>query len=809
MADKVMRMEQPVVQLKPLSITSIQRKCEHCEEEEKQMQRKETNGDEASADNNLESYVGNLKSGGQSLPDEVRNFYEPRFGFDFSNVKVHTDSVAAKSAQSINALAYTFGNNIVFNNGHYAPHTVNGRKLLGHELTHVVQQQHSNICRRPEPDVITSLNQLVNGTPPDINGYMQVLRTEGGIHAAGAALRTAIEGHFTSSLINVAQAWRATCLQLLGDESAWPIVLRNFVTGIEGGQFIVPGTMPVNNAEQLREIAISTAHLTSAPSTTFSRYQAAFNAQWENPVHHPLSEDFDPTLDSKGPRNQKARAIFNQIYTGDPAIRTAYDSNTGGIRERIDEFGIPDFINSIASPRIASLRTLFRTQALITSANLLNAAYVAFKTRLHPVTQLLDVNERAEITNSHRWQLIIDATVRALALKSDLISFIDNDWITVAPAAPVAPLAPAAAVVPPLVLNAAQQTFVNNLVLNTPNPVIISPRSTETLSFTPASTVNPSGLIIQSGVEVTPSRLVTNGQITLMPWAPASTTGGVHHSTVTVDGGAPGFVEFTGTLRLISPAGTINLPASPQAIVRINDDRQNWFSSHMAHGLQFSDQNEDHLWTPGSTVEYYGGQQALQFEPFLPADNPDLTVFVRGNLTKNGAVNHTMPILEFGNNSRSRSLGGKNVIQSTPVPALADPMVLTLEFLRQNIAGAVPFHTIVQPFAIDQGTVFTAAQLLAQASSDFTLLNAQTPGSIIDDMIIIGGQAERVARAIISGAVKLEPTLVRHDTARFLSTHGGNPRTESAYLLGHTIVDAAHTLTGQPNADGWRTSSLK
>ncbi len=140
MADKVMRMKQPGIQLKPMPISSVQRKCAHCEDEEK-MQRKEMNGNETAADNNLESYVGSLSNAGQYLPNEVRNFYEPKFGYDFSNVKVHTDGTAAKSAQSINALAYTSGNNIVFNNGQYAPGSDSGKRLLGHELTHVVQQK--------------------------------------------------------------------------------------------------------------------------------------------------------------------------------------------------------------------------------------------------------------------------------------------------------------------------------------------------------------------------------------------------------------------------------------------------------------------------------------------------------------------------------------------------------------------------------------------------------------------------------------------------------------------------------------------
>ncbi|MEO6232013.1 MAG: DUF4157 domain-containing protein [Ferruginibacter sp.] len=139
MADKVMRMEQPHSQQGNLSATILQRKCAACEQEE--LQRKETNNNQTSATNNVESYVGNLSGEGQSLPGDVRNFYEPRFRYDFSNVKIHTNTDAAKSAQSVNALAYTSGNHIVFNDGGFSPDTDNGKKLLGHELTHVIQQR--------------------------------------------------------------------------------------------------------------------------------------------------------------------------------------------------------------------------------------------------------------------------------------------------------------------------------------------------------------------------------------------------------------------------------------------------------------------------------------------------------------------------------------------------------------------------------------------------------------------------------------------------------------------------------------------
>jgi hypothetical protein len=64
---------------------------------------------------------------------------EPRFGHDFGNVRVHTGIAAAESARAIDAIAYTVGNDVVFAPHMYAPHSGEGRKLLAHELTHVLQ----------------------------------------------------------------------------------------------------------------------------------------------------------------------------------------------------------------------------------------------------------------------------------------------------------------------------------------------------------------------------------------------------------------------------------------------------------------------------------------------------------------------------------------------------------------------------------------------------------------------------------------------------------------------------------------------
>ncbi|WP_224371047.1 eCIS core domain-containing protein [Hyalangium versicolor] len=81
--------------------------------------------------------------GGEPLPEAVRAYFEPRFGRDFSQVRVHSDSEAAVAASTVQARAYTLGNTIVFGRGQYAPNTTAGKRLLSHELTHVVQQSPS------------------------------------------------------------------------------------------------------------------------------------------------------------------------------------------------------------------------------------------------------------------------------------------------------------------------------------------------------------------------------------------------------------------------------------------------------------------------------------------------------------------------------------------------------------------------------------------------------------------------------------------------------------------------------------------
>jgi hypothetical protein len=136
LADQVMRM----------SGGSLARKekgpgCPGCsEKEELFVQAGGSCGQSSDISSCVESHINALKGKGRPLSPAGREYFEPRFGSDFSRVRLHTGPDAAAIATEINARAFTRGNEIFFGAGQYSPGTSSGKHLLAHELTHVVQQ---------------------------------------------------------------------------------------------------------------------------------------------------------------------------------------------------------------------------------------------------------------------------------------------------------------------------------------------------------------------------------------------------------------------------------------------------------------------------------------------------------------------------------------------------------------------------------------------------------------------------------------------------------------------------------------------
>lgn len=111
-----------------------------------------------------------LSSPGQPLDPSTRAFMEPRFGHDFSHVRVHSEGKAPESARSVNALAYTLGQDLAFASGQYAPASFEGRRLLAHELVHVVQQSGSFPLDHRLFDRTDHETAVQEGTPPLLSG---------------------------------------------------------------------------------------------------------------------------------------------------------------------------------------------------------------------------------------------------------------------------------------------------------------------------------------------------------------------------------------------------------------------------------------------------------------------------------------------------------------------------------------------------------------------------------------------------------------------------------------------------------------
>lgn len=159
MADKVMRMPAPASSTKE---EKLQRQTDDKlqKKEGEKLQRK---GDGTpTVSTSTQSAIQNKNTGGQSLSSDVRSYMEPRFGADFSNIRIHTDHESANLSNQLSARAFTYQNHIHFSHDQYQPETGEGKHLLAHELTHTIQQGHA-IQRSPQVTTTT--------TPPPIQRF--------------------------------------------------------------------------------------------------------------------------------------------------------------------------------------------------------------------------------------------------------------------------------------------------------------------------------------------------------------------------------------------------------------------------------------------------------------------------------------------------------------------------------------------------------------------------------------------------------------------------------------------------------------
>ena len=189
LAEKVLRMPSPASSgtvstrksaIRKAGKRSVQRKCTNCQDEEKgTIQLKPLSSNHQLKNIEKPSLIRSAVRHGQSLSTTEKNFFEPRFGYDFNEVRLHTHSDAARSADKLQARAYTLGNNIVFNRNEYNPGSPQTQSLLAHELTHVIQQS----GRQASPMIQRTTTRGAGGCGPpkdideDLNGARAAGRT--------------------------------------------------------------------------------------------------------------------------------------------------------------------------------------------------------------------------------------------------------------------------------------------------------------------------------------------------------------------------------------------------------------------------------------------------------------------------------------------------------------------------------------------------------------------------------------------------------------------------------------------------------
>ncbi|MGD9250054.1 MAG: DUF4157 domain-containing protein [Desulfobacterales bacterium] len=221
-ADAVMRMpeealarqpleeEEELVQTKPVDregcCPDLQRQAE--EEEEELLQPKRQGGEAVAAGPDLEQALAASRGGGRPLPEESRSFFEPRMGLDLSIVQVHTGAPAADLSRRVNARAFTLGADIYFGAGEFAPGSFEGKKLLAHELTHVVQQRSASAATSLQRDVLDAIGfNLRQSFTRALELPDPIARIFDGVVATNIAM---------ASEIGIPGSWRAAVLEFAG-----------------------------------------------------------------------------------------------------------------------------------------------------------------------------------------------------------------------------------------------------------------------------------------------------------------------------------------------------------------------------------------------------------------------------------------------------------------------------------------------------------------------------------------------------------------------------------------------------------------
>lgn len=812
---------------------------------------------------------------GERLDPVVASRAADAYGDDFSGVRVHTGATAARLASERGAHAFTVGADVAFAAGAYQPNTPHGDALLAHELAHVVQQrgqpaavqrkrsdgqagdayEHEadraasgflarayggvktavqRIALRASPTMqlstcsggptpvpvpadpyLARLHAKLHATPRDLAGFYADIQVDALGHAGNATTRAGFETFITDGVLSRAESMRAVALQEIGPEASWPEAVKNFTTGVERGTFAIT-SLPPSGTDALREMCILRAGQTAEGAADLqANYRNTFDARWDSARFAAFATVFDESLSSKGPRNQRARHIFDELYA-DPAIRAAYDGNTpAGFRELCDTHAAPDNVNLIASPRIQELRALL-TPPVVTVPGTADPLYQGLSATVRAKAVALDNRDRQEIERSHPWRMAVDAKVAGTTAAATQ-EVRDDLWgviTTSRPAGPAgAPPPGPGPALPAPVPNPAQTAFLAGITLGAPASPQVANTDDHALPFQVRAPGpgNP-GLAVRRRVVVTPAAQVNTGGIGENEWASGATSAD-HTATVNpeftgpVDAEHPvaGSTIFTAKLTM-PPLAAATFPEKTAAVT-VQDHRLEWFRTAIRPGAVFTNDTRRTELKAGDVIHYHGGQMPMIVAPELGEANPGLDIDMEGEITNPAGVVFAMPRKKFGRRAMSESLGHTILLEPAPPPAAPVDHTVTIRFLQ----GAAPVKTLTVPFKIGH-SVAPAGGDAAMIDADNKWLNTAigTAGGLLHHMDTAYGAGsieQRVARAVAAGAFTLKACTVRSDSRTVVVGAGKDPGEQVAYALG--AIDASpgplpNTLIAGPGADWYR-----
>jgi hypothetical protein len=369
-ADQVMRMPDPDMSV-AAAPPQVSRKCAACEEEDKKLHAK-SNGALAQGAEAPASVYQVRSSVGRPLDPASRAFFEPRFGQSFSGVRIHDDSLAADSARSVGALAYTVGQHVVFGPGQSGLESEARLRLLAHELAHVVQQRETGQLVRRTPcrsaaecKVSTPGNPSTFGADVDKaetaraatlstapagskEAALQARMGERAVHfenlltSHGTPLRPEVAGFFVNSHSdpNVVGAQTTQCSNFPGGSPGTPpapadkfCVQIPAETEDEAAALDIVGPPSAKQAEETALLLGMGVH---------EMQHAKFDAVQEDPAIRTIAAEADCSLDTKIPPADDVEGLLSEIsaITGEFPVffkNIAHTQNPAATLEREEQ----------------------------------------------------------------------------------------------------------------------------------------------------------------------------------------------------------------------------------------------------------------------------------------------------------------------------------------------------------------------------------------------------------------------------------------------------------------------------------------